>query len=84
MTPTPEQIAKLPKWAQRHIAALEIRVNLAEATIPWTKPGMEWTTLFAAPFATPPKALFTCSESGTLQVCSLGENDRVFIGRAKR
>ena len=31
--PTPEQLAKLPKWAQEHIADLERRVVLAERTL---------------------------------------------------
>jgi hypothetical protein len=84
MTPSRERISSLPKWAVAYIRELEERTQRAEATIPWTEPGMEWFTLFAAPFATPPKALFTCSESGTHQVCSLDAKDRVFIGRAKK
>lgn len=31
--PTPEQIAKLPKWAQEHIANLDRRMVLAERTL---------------------------------------------------
>ena len=31
--PTPEQIAKLPKWAQEHIEGLDRRVVIAERTL---------------------------------------------------
>lgn len=32
-TPTPEQIAKLPKWAQEHIADLDRRMVVAERSL---------------------------------------------------
>lgn len=76
-------IETLPKWAQRHIAELEARVKTAEATIPWTAPGMEWFTLFWPGPHRAPQRLFTCDEGGTNSVCSLGPNDWVFVGRGK-
>lgn len=83
------RIVRLPKWAQRHIAELEERVQRAEQTIPWTEPGMEWYTLFR-PDPQNRKAmerktfmLFTCSEGGTHPVCDIGPRDFVFVGRGK-
>ena len=78
---TPEQFAKLPRYARRHIEELERRVDTAEATIPWTEPGMEWFTLFAQKHER--VTLFTCDSSGTRPILALGENDRLFVGRAK-
>lgn len=78
---------KLPQWAQRYIAELEERALRAEATLPWTEPGMEWFTLF---WPGPehrhraPERLFTCQSTGTLCVCTLGPDDWVFVGRGKR
>ena len=37
-----DRVVRLPKWAQGYIRELEERVARAEATIPWTEPGMEW------------------------------------------
>lgn len=78
--------SKLPKWAQQHIQDLEERVTRAEATIPWTKPGMEWFTLFHPDTSTPRESfmLFTCSKAGTRPLCTIGPQDTVFIGRGKR
>ncbi len=76
----------LPKWAQRRISELEERVKRAESTLPWTKPGMEWFTLFwpgPEPKARVPQRLFTCGEGGTHCVCTLGPQDWIFIGRGK-
>jgi hypothetical protein len=80
-------ITKLPKWAQIHIALLEERVKRAESTLPWTKPGMEWFTLFW-PDPQNRKAierkefkLFICSDHGTHPVASIGPKDFVFVGR---
>jgi hypothetical protein len=78
-------ITRLPKWAQQRIAELEKRVKRAEATIPWTEPGMEWFTLFH-PATSPklrPRHLFTCGQNGTTLVCTLGPNDWVFVGRGE-
>lgn len=80
--------SKLPMWAQKHISELKEKVQNAEATIPWTKPGMEWFTLFSPSTRDSgkagPRKLFTCSEDGTLCVCTLGPNDFVFVGRARQ
>jgi hypothetical protein len=84
---TAHQIERLPVWAQRHIAGLEERVRMAEAMMPWTKPGMEWFTLFwpgPEPKQRAPQRLFTCSESGTFLACTLGPEDWVFVGRGKK
>lgn len=78
---------RLPLWAQKEMQSLEERVKLAEATLPWTEPGMEWFTLFHPRFAPAnraPEKIFTCSSSGTHAVCSLGPEDCVFVGRGKK
>ena len=80
-------VDRLPKWAQRRIEELEERVKRAEATIPWTAPGMEWFTLFwpgPEPKARAPQKLFTCGDGGTHCVCSLGPQDWIFVGRGKK
>ena len=76
-------IAKLPKWAQVYISDLKERIDRAEKTIPWTEPGMEWFTLFSpiSGHRRAPQRLFTCTDNGTRCVCTLGENDCVFVGR---
>lgn len=83
----PEDIKSLPKWAQKKIAELERKVEAAERTIPWTKPGMEWFTLFHPDHRRKgdetPRKLFTLSEDGAHCVCSLGPNDCVFVGRER-
>jgi hypothetical protein len=82
-----DPLVRLPKWAQRRIAELEDRVKRAEATLPWTKPGMEWFTLFwpgPEPKSRAPQSLFTCGTGGTCRVCTLGPEDWVFIGRGKK
>jgi len=80
-------------WKARALALmkanteLEERVKRAEATIPWTAPGMEWFTLFwpgPDPKDRAPQKLHTCGEGGTHCVCTLGSEDYVFVGRAKR
>ena len=73
--------------SQKRIAELEERVKRAEATIPWTAPGMEWFTLFwpgPEPRDRAPQRLFTCGEGGTMLVCTLGPEDYVFVGRGKK
>jgi hypothetical protein len=82
-----DPLVRLPKWAQRRIAELEDRVKRVEATIPWTKPGMEWFTLFwpgPEPKYRAPQSLFTCGTGGTSCVCTLGPEDWVFVGRGKK
>lgn len=79
--PSPDQLSRLPKWAQRHIRALEERVERAEATIPWTEPGMEWFTLLKD---SGPETIFLCSREGTRPIATIGAEDRVFVGRAKK
>jgi hypothetical protein len=81
-------INSLPKWAQKHIAALEERVKRAEQTIPWTKPGMEWFTVLHPD--TRPKEdkgkhrkLFFLCEDYAHAVCSIGPMDCVFVGRGR-
>lgn len=84
MSNTPEfnkRLFRLPNWARRHIAHLEFRVETAEATIPWTEPGMQWFTLLKD---APHTKLFTCSSDGTHCIATIGAGDRVFVGRAKR
>lgn len=75
------KINKLPKWAQRYISELENRVSSAEKTIPWTEPGMEWFTLLKD---SEEMTIFTCTKEGTHPIASIGKEDRVFVGRAKR
>jgi len=82
MTKTKHDIKKLPKWAQRHISELEDRVKHAEATIPWTEPGMEWFTIGVG--VRRPIRLFTLHETGSHCICVIGKNDRLFIGRGKK
>lgn len=83
------RLVRLPKWAQQYIARLHDRVRTAEATIPWTEPGMEWLTLFRPDpqnrqaMERKPFMLFTCSEGGTHPVCDIGSRDFVFVGRGK-
>lgn len=82
-----EQIKKLPKWAKDKIYNLEQELEKTKretATIPWTKEGMEWFTLFwpgENPQYRAPEKLFTCGKNGTLCVCTLGPKDYVFVGR---
>lgn len=80
MTADP-RVAKLPQWAQHLIAALEERARRAEATLPWTEPGMEWSTIVGHDAET---RLFTLDRDGAHQVCVLYKGDRLFVGRAKR
>ena len=74
-----ERLKKLPKWAQRHVRDLERRVKRAEATIPWTEPGMHWFTLLKD---SGPETLFLCDKEGTHPIATIGRGDRVFVGRA--
>lgn len=76
-----ERIRKLPHWAQAHILHLEERIRRAEATIPWTEPGMEWFTLLKD---SEPETLFLCSRNGTTAIATIGKEDRVFVGRGKK
>ena len=73
-----ERISKLPKWAQSYISELKRRVDCAEATIPWTEPGMEWFTLLKDEG---PKTIFVCDTNGTHPIAAIGRYDRVFVGR---
>lgn len=85
--PIEDRIKTLPVWAQNHIHQLNDRVKRAEATIPWTEPGMEWFTIM-------PKnhrqrgddrhvKLFILNEDQAHCICSIGPLDTVFIGRGK-
>jgi hypothetical protein len=76
-----ERLVRLPKWAQSHIAELEDRVRRAEATIPWTEPGMEWFTLLKD---SEPETIWLCDRNGTHAIASIGKGDRVFVGRARK
>lgn len=79
-------VCKLPKWAQSHIKELERRVAHAEATLPWTQPGMKWFTLFTPgtqQVDREPINIFTCSDRGTHLICTLNKKDFVFVGRGK-
>lgn len=85
-----EKISRLPKWAQRHIETLESRVRLAEATLPWTKPGMEWFTILH-PDTRPgyekssiSRTLFFLGENYAHPVCSVGPMDCIFVGRGRQ
>lgn len=78
-------ITKLPKWAQSHIKHLEDRVERAEKTLPWTKPGMQWFTIFhpdhRAKGDSEFRKLFTLSEAGAHCITSISPLDCVFVGR---
>lgn len=74
-----DRVVSLPKWAQGYIRELEERVARAEATIPWTEPGMEWFTLLKD---SEPETIFLCDRSGTRPIATIGKGDRVFVGRA--
>lgn len=78
----------LPKWAQALIRDLESRVEHAEATIPWTKPGMEWLTVMHPDLRAKDNrrciTLFALSESRAQPIVTIGPEDAVFIGRASR
>lgn len=84
-----KRLKTLPLWAQQHIARLEARVESVEKTLPWTEPGMQWFTLFhpaTVPNTKPAEhgfRLFTCSDTGTHCVCTIGPTDFVFVGRGK-
>lgn len=73
------QWKRLPLWARRHIEKLEDRVRTAEATIPWTEPGMEWFTLLKD---SEEEKIFLCDRNGTHCIATIGKGDRVFVGRA--
>lgn len=60
---------------------LEDRVRTAEATIPWTEPGMEWFTILKD---SEPETLFLCDGGGTHAIATIGKGDRVFVGRASK
>lgn len=85
---TKADISKLPKWAQRQIKELQERVIRAEQTIPWTKPGMQWFTMYhpdhRAKGDKAPRRLFTLSEDGAHHVCTVGPKDCVFVGRGEK
>jgi hypothetical protein len=70
---------RLPKWARDYIVQLQSRVLGAEATLPWTEPGMQWTTLLKD---SDEETLFLCDRSGTHPIATVGKGDRVFLGRA--
>lgn len=83
---TPEQFNKLPRYARNEIVSLRSEIESLketivrlESTLPWTKNGMEWFTLFS--HLHEPLRIFTCNNEGTRLLCSLGENDRLFVGR---
>ena len=71
-------VKNLPRWAQGLIRKLEEQVRLAEATIPWTKPGMEWFTLFhpdLRPKPGPATSLFDEDESPDLEMIKITTYD---------
>ena len=81
-----QRLKKLPKWAQSHIAELEKKVERAERTLPWSKPGMEWFTVLHPDTRAPSdsgkyRKLFLLGEDHANAVCSVGPRDCVFIGR---
>jgi hypothetical protein len=90
-TPTAKQLASLPQWAQRHIEKLESNVAEAarkteriEEMLPWTKPDMDWFTIFRPPHRADREInIFTCDEAGTVRLCTLGRHDFLFVGRSK-
>jgi hypothetical protein len=90
-TPTEKQLVSLPKWAQRYVETLKNEAHLANARrssveemMPWTKPDMNWWTLFCPPHRQDREInIFTCDESGTVKLCTLGRRDYLFVGRSK-
>ena len=81
-------ITTLPRWAQKQIEALQERVNRAEKTIPWTKPGMDWFTVLHPDHRAPidkdrHRKLFILGEDHAHAVCSVGPTDFVFVGRGR-
>ena len=75
------KIENLPKWAREYIEELRQRIERAEATIPWTKPGMEWFTLLKD---AEDETLFLCDKNGTRAIATIGSGDVVFVGRARK
>ena len=88
--PTKKQLSSLPKWAQSYIEKLEAKVTISVAKLEraqemmrWTKPGMDWFTLFAPPHRSDSEiTVFTCDEGGTVKLCTLGRRDYLFVGRS--
>lgn len=86
--PSEVRIERLPKWAQQYITGLGERVRRAEATIPWTEPGMEWFTILhpntrAAEDKGKHRKLFFLGEDYAHAVCVVGPMDCVFVGRGR-
>jgi hypothetical protein len=89
--PTEKQLSSLPKWAQRYIGTLKNDASRErsereriEEMMPWTKPDMNWWTLFNPPHRADKEInIFTCDEGGTVRLCTLGRRDYLFIGRSK-
>ena len=87
--PTEKRLSKLPKWARLHVIQLEMDAINArdekahvEAMLPWAKPDMDWFTLFNPPHRADREIrIFTCDESGTVLLCTLGKQDYIFVGR---
>lgn len=90
MEPTEKQLASLPKWARYHIERLKLENTIAIAKlertqqmVPWTRPDMDWFTLFSPPHRADEEInIFTCDKGGTVRLCTLGRRDFLFIGRS--
>lgn len=76
-----KRLRVLPKWAREYIAALQDRATSCEITQPWTEPGMEWFTLLKG---SEPEKLFLLSKEGAHCIASIGKDDVVFVGRARK
>ena len=81
-------IKKLPKWVQKIINDLEESIRekdneckLIESMLPWTEDGMDWFTIGVNEHV--PYRLFILHKDSAHPVCTLGPNDRLFVGRAK-
>lgn len=79
MSATPEQIAKLPRWAQRHIDTLERNLAAARERIAIGKGLGVGTNTFAEPYAQPPLPL---GRDVTVRFLFGGDLNRSYIDAA--
>lgn len=82
------RIKKLPLWAQKlikdkdfEISKLQRQNDVLNAMMPWTADGVGWFTMGVHRHE--PFKLFILNKDHAQQMCTVGENDRIFIGRGK-